>query len=216
MCSLPPKICLQTSLLNWCSPTQTPSERMHCRLSHPWQVRAVWRAWLHYASFTPSQVRALLIASWREHACACVRAFTCKAHPSHQPCCSFQNLLATTWSAGASSDAVVEVGAICSPSVTFFSFACSSVSLRFMLQVILSALNESQREESLSRMLILLAASCRGHPPPAIPQLSVESATRLSSALHALSTPGGPMVLLPPSSRLRAHSKPILSAVSNV
>ena len=34
--------------------------------------------------------------------------------PPHQPLCSFQNLLATSWFAGASSDAVVEVEARCS------------------------------------------------------------------------------------------------------
>jgi hypothetical protein len=69
-------------------------------------------------------------------------------------------------------------------------------------------------------MLVLLAASFRNQPPPAIPQLSVEAATRLSSALHALSTPGGPLVLslpspLPPhslSSPLPLLSLPCLAA----
>ena len=40
----------------------------------------------------------------------------CVAQTSHQPVCSFQNLLATSWHAGASSDAVVEVRAFPSPS----------------------------------------------------------------------------------------------------
>jgi hypothetical protein len=54
-------------------------------------------------------------------------------------------------------------------------------------------------------MLLLLAASFRNQPPPAIPQLSVEAATRLSSALHALSTPGGPLVHSPPCLRRSPH-----------
>ncbi len=67
-------------------------------------------------------------------------------------------------------------------------------------------MNESRHEECLSRMLILLTASFRGQSPPAIPQLSVESSTRLSSTLHALSTPGGPLVPPPPASAFQCIS----------
>ena len=205
--SPPPAICPWTSNLSWSALLSAIMQRAQPPSSHVAQVRAVWRAWLHYASFSPSQVRTRLYL----HPRMLLRVGVLfRVTPQCQPLCSFQSLLATSWFAGASSDAVVEVAARCS---TFYLFPPHSISSNilflFALQVILSALNESRHEECLSRMLVLLAASFRGQQQPVIPQLSVESATRLSSTLHALSTPGGPLVHLPSQLLQVLHDLPL-------